>query len=179
MHRNICRCTDMLLKHLLFHSSSSQCNMCTADVFMHVVYIFSSYHTGWNCGTHGQNDTFCLQKALTRPKHLICATKANFALKQHNLQTNEWALPLNHYTADNKIQNTAVSVSQCTTACHCSLLLFVAFMPFVVTFAFLQRIGSRIRDALMQIILIPLILFSNCGWKLNTVNITQNTWKPK
>ena len=117
-------------------------------------------NTGRNSGTHGQNVTFCLQRALTVPKDLKYATKANFAFKHHNWQTIVWALPINHYTLNNKILNTALSANQCTIGCHCSPLLYVAFMPvpFVVKFAFLQRIGSRIRNALMQIVLIPLLL---------------------
>ena len=103
-------------------------------------------------------------KGSNRAKTCKICNKSKFCLQTTQLETSVWALPTNHYTVDNKIQNTAL----CSIACHCSLLLYVAFMPvpFVVTFAFLQRIRSRVRDASMQMLLIPLILFLNYGWKL-------------
>ena len=92
---------------------------------------------GRNSGAHGQNDTFCLQKALTVPKQQQFCLQTTQLVRVYEL----FQSTITQWTTKDKIQHS----NQCT---------------------FLQRIGSRIRDALMQILLIPLTLFSNCGWKL-------------
>ena len=148
---------------------------CSGQLKLH---IFKTVNTQWRSSSKSH---ILFAKGSNCSKTFQRFNNSKFCLRTTQLANNCMSSSINHYTVDNKIKRTAFSANQCTTACHCSLLLYIAFMPvpFVVKFAFLQRIGCRIRDALMQILLIPLILFSNCGWKLNTVNITQNTWKPK
>lgn len=72
---------------------------------------------------------FCLQKALTKPKHLKYKTKANVAFKQHNLHPSVWALNNGH-------QNTTLGASMHVIVAH--------YHPFHASANFSIQVGSNV-----------------------------------